>query len=208
MAQELISSNYVGHLCGCWLELLILIPRIFDLGKRAFSQRDEETDELDFPSADDIALFSSLHARILSYCPLPGISPQVSIVGRIFQQAVLLYLFTTLNGLSSAVNGSHDSIIQATVSSALHYLEQIPATARINTSLCWPLAVIASCIDDAGTQDSLRARLKTMSASLGLGNIKQTLNILEHMWQLHPSERSPWAICSIMQEHQLWISFA
>ena len=33
-ARELLTTQYVGNLCGCWLELLLLIPCIFDLGRQ------------------------------------------------------------------------------------------------------------------------------------------------------------------------------
>ncbi|EXJ85260.1 hypothetical protein A1O3_05935 [Capronia epimyces CBS 606.96] len=207
-AQQLIATNYVGQLCGCWLRLLLLIPQIFDLGKRAISDATTGHNEPAFPSADDLALFASLHSDIVQFTPAPGVGREVSVAGRIFQQATLLYLLTAVQGMGSTPNGSHESMVQKALSTVLGYLEQLPATARINTSLCWPLAVIAACTENVGIQSLVRDRLRTMHLTIGLGNIQQTLNIVEHMWRRPRKERSPWTICRIMQEHQIWISFA
>ena len=61
-ARRLATSGYVGHLCGSWLSLLLLIPDIHDLGGRALAV----TPEPSFPTFDDFMTFSSIQNQILA----------------------------------------------------------------------------------------------------------------------------------------------
>lgn len=51
-ARELLRTQQVGNLCGCWLELLLLIPCMSDIG-RQWRMRDAQATA---PTADDIAM--------------------------------------------------------------------------------------------------------------------------------------------------------
>ena len=39
--QALAATGYQGQLCGCWLELISLIPSIFEFGRRARAPKPE-----------------------------------------------------------------------------------------------------------------------------------------------------------------------
>ncbi|RHZ47000.1 uncharacterized protein CDV56_103846 [Aspergillus thermomutatus] len=203
-ARQLLESEYVGNLCGCWLELLLMIPCIFDLGRQWMM----EDGQPNLPTADDIAMFGSLQAQILRWAPYPSVTPEVFMAGRIFQQAMLLYLYTSLGAFSRAEQGIYQGLIDAAITDAMSYLNQLSATARINSGLCWPIAVVGSCLSDMDQQNSLRQRLHTMVNTFGLGNMQRTLLLLEHMWQVPLEDAGPWNICRAMQQHQIWISFA
>ncbi|OJZ84308.1 hypothetical protein ASPFODRAFT_139032 [Aspergillus luchuensis CBS 106.47] len=203
-ARQLLQSEYVGNLCGCWLELLLLIPCIFDLGRQWMMHDGRPA----MPTADDIAMFSSLQVQIMRWTPYASVSPEVFLAGRIFQQAMLLYLYTALGGFSRAENGMYQGLIETAITEAMTYLGQLSGTARINSGLCWPIAVVGSCLTNAEHQDSLRRRLTVMVNTFGLGNMQRTLLILEHMWQMPLDETGPWNICRAMQRNQIWISFA
>lgn len=205
-AQELVRSKYVGHLCGCWLELLLLIPRIFELGRRIRVATDASTSVA--LSADHVIAYSELHHNIVSFIPSAAVPAETSEAGHVYQKAVLLYLLTTMNSNGSSLDGRHGNAVSTAVADAMFHLSQINPTARVNTSLCWPLAVIGSCTEDASTQSMIRGRLHTMLRTITLGNIKVTLDLLEHIWTIPLVLRSPWTICTTMQEHELWISFA
>ncbi|ETN45934.1 uncharacterized protein HMPREF1541_00116 [Cyphellophora europaea CBS 101466] len=207
-AHQLLAEDYIGHLCGCWLQLLLLIPRVFDLGIRAYAP--PVATEPAFPSSDDFVTFSALQANILSFSPAPDSRPDVKVAGLIYQKAVLLYLYTVLDALPRECSGPGpcENLIRVTLREAMELLAKLSPIARINTSLCWPIAVIGAVISDAVEQTILRDRLQTMFANIGLGNIEATTRLLDQMW-LQPKEaRNPWTICKTMQEHQLWISFA
>ncbi|GES59945.1 C6 transcription factor [Aspergillus terreus] len=204
-ARELLQSEYVGNLCGCWLELLLLIPCIFDLGRQWMMQ---DGDEPTMPTADDIAMFGSVQSQILRWSPYAFVTPEVFLAGRIFQQAMLLYLYTALSGFSRSASGMYQGLVDAAITEAMSYLTQLSATVRINSGLCWPIVVVGSCLSDPEQQDTLRQRLTTMVQTFGLGNMQRTLLLLEHMWQKPPEEAGPWNICRAMEQHQIWISFA
>ncbi|KAE8323229.1 fungal-specific transcription factor domain-containing protein [Aspergillus sergii] len=203
-ARQLLESEYVGNLCGCWLELLLMIPCIFDLGRQWMMLDGQPA----MPTADDIAMFGSLQAQIMRWNPFSFVTPEVFLAGRVFQQAMLLYLYTSLGSFSRTEHGMHQGLISTAITEAMSYLNQLSATARINSGLCWPIAVVGSCLYDIEQQEQLRQRLTTMVNTFGLGNMQRTLLLLESMWQMPLDEAGPWNICRAMQQHQIWISFA
>ncbi|KAF9883920.1 hypothetical protein FE257_002663 [Aspergillus nanangensis] len=203
-ARELLQSEYVGNLCGCWMELLLLIPCIFDLGRQWMMHDGQPT----MPTADDIAMFGSLQSQILRWSPYTFVTPEVFLAGRIFQQALLLYLYTALSSFSRSESGMYRGLMDTAITEAMSYLNQLSATARINSGLCWPIAVVGSCLSDPTQRDDLRQRLNTMVSTFGLGNMQRTLLLLEHMWETPLDEAGPWNICRAMEQNQIWISFA
>ncbi len=213
--QALVQSGYTGSLCGCWLELLLSIPVIFDMGHRF---RVGYAEAATASTTDDIVQFAQVHSQIQNWTPPPHISgdSDIALAGRFFQQALLVYLFTALNGLdigsettahiASHPQSLHSRAVRTAVTDGLACLSLIPPTARINTSLCWPIAVVGSCVTRLDQRELLRQRLSTMFEAIGLGNICQTAVLLEHIWTLPAAD--PWHICQVMQDHQIWISFA
>jgi hypothetical protein len=205
-ARQLLNRKYVGNLCGCWLELLLLIPCIFDWSRPWVISGGGEQPAM--PTADDFAMFASLQGQILRWSPFSWVTPEVSLAGRIFQQAMLLYLYTASSCFQRLENGMYQVMVDSATAQAMSYLNQLPATVRINSGLCWPIAVVGSCLSDPLQQDRLRHRLEAMAEAFGLGNMRRTLILLEHMWQMPLGKSGPWTICQAMQEHHIWISFA
>ncbi|OAA64735.1 C6 transcription factor [Niveomyces insectorum RCEF 264] len=216
--RALAQAGYLGSLCGCWLELLLVIPAIFNIGRR-FLSAEAEADPLAQPAtADDFALFAQVHHQIQSWAPDASVRPDVALAGRLFQQAMVVYLYTALNSLTTTTTATtnttnnnegsphHTLVVQTAVAEALSYLAQIPPAARINTSLCWPIAVVGSCAVREEQRSFIRTRLDVMFKAIGLGNISQTAMLLDRVWESPPP--GPWNICRVMQEHQIWISFA
>lgn len=202
-ARELLTLQYVGNLCGCWLELLLLIPVIFDLGRQWMME-----DQVSMPTADDMAMFASIQAQILRWAPFPFVEPEVFMAGLIFQQAMLIYLYTSLGGYKYTRDGMYRGLIQTAVTEAMSYLDQLSPKARINSGMCWPIAVVGSCLETPEQKECFGNRLIVMSNHFGLGNMHRTHQLLEAMWDLPPSEAGPWNICRSMQQKQIWISFA
>ncbi|KAJ5798450.1 uncharacterized protein N7503_007746 [Penicillium pulvis] len=202
-ARELLTLRYVGNLCGCWLELLLLIPVIFDLGRQWMME-----DQVSMPTADDMAMFASIQAQILRWAPFPFVEPEVFMAGLIFQQAMLIYLYTSLGGYKYTRDGMYRGLIQTAVTEAMSYLDQLSPKARINSGMCWPIAVVGSCLETPEQKECFGSRLVVMSNHFGLGNMHRTHQLLEAMWELPPSEAGPWNICRSMQQKQIWISFA
>ncbi|KAL2821196.1 fungal-specific transcription factor domain-containing protein [Aspergillus granulosus] len=206
-ANHLIATQYVGNLCGCWLELLLVIPRIFDLRRQwMLLLHDDEVQPM--LTADDLVLFGCLQTQITQWTPYSSASHEARMAGLIFQQAVLVYLITAPGAPAEVTSGLRQVLIESAVSEALDLFRQLPATARVNSSLCWPIAVIGSCLSDTEQQDELRDRLTVMGKTFGLGNMHRTLLLLERMWEMSPCGAGPWDICRAMQQNQIWISFA
>lgn len=216
LARLLVEKRYIGQLAGCWLELLLLIPQIFHLGQR---MTDPETGERAASNPDDIMTFGFLQSQIMNYFPDPAANPYSRLAGLVWKQGALLYLWSILgnpnapdegtpDSSGNGPGGSHRSFISMAVAEAISVLNQFPATLRINTSLCWPLAVIACCTNDPDVQDILRTRLRTMVDTIGLGNMREMLPLLELVWAQPPEETSPWMLSRVMQENSIWISFA
>ncbi|KAH8895265.1 hypothetical protein GQ53DRAFT_48912 [Thozetella sp. PMI_491] len=223
LARDLATSQYIGNMCGCWLELILLIPSIFDLGRRLMTNQDVPGAG---PTANDFALFASLRTQILAWTPNPMVGEDVMLAGTVYQHAMLVYLHTALHPLSrpipvSNVNTASDpgdnmqqAMIKQATSDALLALARLSPTLRINTSLCWPIAVVGSVVTDVDQKSFLLERLDHMFAAIGLGNIHQTSNLLQRIWASQGeagfdlSESGPWDICRVMSENQIWISFA
>jgi hypothetical protein len=153
-------------------------------------------------------MFGSVQAQIMRWSPYSSVTPEVYLAGRIFQQAMLLYLYTSLGCFSRTENGMHQGLIETAITEGMSYLSQLSATTRINSGLCWPIAIVGSCLSHPEQQDCLRQRLNVMVNTFGLGNMQRTLLLLEHMWQMPIEEAGPWNICRAMQQNQIWISFA
>ncbi|KAL3958094.1 hypothetical protein ACCO45_008672 [Purpureocillium lilacinum] len=153
------------------------------------------------PSTDDIISFGFLQSQILAFFPSPIASPYSHLAGIVFKQGVLLYLWSILGTPQT-------DLMEGAIAEAITALSQFPASVRVNTSLCWPLAVIGCCTADPGVQEILRARLQTMIDTIGLGNMRETLVLLERVWSQPVEETSPWTLYKTMQDQQIWISFA
>ncbi|KAF7554607.1 hypothetical protein G7Z17_g2792 [Cylindrodendrum hubeiense] len=199
----LVEFGYVGQLCGGWLELLLLLPQVFRFGQRL---RDPDTEPV-IPTADEFIVFARLQMQILSFQPLSLLGSDVALCGEIFKQAIHLYLLTALTG-SQDKDGPLNFTVESAIDQAFEHLRQLPSTSRINTSLCWALGVIGSCVADEDRRNELRARLDIMFLMIGLGNIRATSTLLEHIWALPVGEQTPWAIWRVMRDNQVWISFA
>lgn len=208
LATELVAESYVGNLCGTWLNLILLIPPIFDLARRVQTRSGTPGWR---PSADEFMLFAQLQSQVQAWTPNPAVSPDVALAGYVYHKAVTLYLYTALHPLSGDENGIMAVSTQTALAEALSHLAQLDPTVRVNTSLCWPIAVIGSCVVDEGQRTFLRERLGHTFASIGLGNIRQTSVLLQHIWDEEdsaPMRSGPWSVCRVMNEHQIWISFA
>ncbi|KAG7044517.1 c6 transcription factor, partial [Colletotrichum scovillei] len=225
LARDLVATSYIGSMCGCWLDLLLLIPSIFEFARR-LSSHAEDTDWR--PSANDFFIFAQLQRQIQDWKPnLAASSDVVVLAGYIYQKAILLYLYTALYPLPRDDHDLHNEnheyeddssvkMTQAALSEAIASLAQLPPSVQINTSLCWPIAVVGSCVVDQGQRTFLRERLEHTFSAIGLGNIRQTSMLLQHMWEERDGagavggtvDSGPWSICRVMNERQLWNPFA
>ncbi|KAL7623799.1 hypothetical protein AAE478_005352 [Parahypoxylon ruwenzoriense] len=201
-AQRLSESGYTGNLCGCWLKLLLLIPDIVQFNATLQAGRNT-----DFGiSHDAFAKFAKLQADILSWSPYQGASKDQVVSGRIYQQALLLYLYTCLARSTQHGQRIYAGIITAAAQKGMSLLQQLSPGGRPDTTLCWPIAVIGSCITYEVQQEIIRNRLVVMADALSFGNIERILSVLGLLWSSHEDGRDPWALSRIMQEHNFVVA--
>lgn len=201
---SLVAENYVGHMCGCWLSLLMLIPQIVNLKHKM----DSEASESGRLSADCVITFASLQQKIAQYEPPVQVEEEALLSGKLYQQAMLLYLLTTLNIPRHASEGTHRDAIEDAITQAFHHLQGIPLAARISTTLLWPLVVLGSCITENCMRNLIRTRLRSMSETLGFATMRNTWNLLEHIWKEQSIGCGPWELWRAMRDRQIWLLFA
>jgi hypothetical protein len=199
MAEVMAESGYIGSVCGCWLGLLLLIPSIFDLGK-------SRTESWPVLPSEEKAQFDRINLQLTRWKPNPLATPDVALTGSVFQQAMLVYLYTAIMGTSTEPNDTNEEIIRSAISKTLLYLGQINPWAPVNTNLCWPIAVVGSCVSDPDHQQILCARLDHMMQTIGIGNMRRTRELLQYMW--HHQLTGPWGIPQAMRDSGIFISFA
>ncbi|PWY93226.1 hypothetical protein BO94DRAFT_512255 [Aspergillus sclerotioniger CBS 115572] len=203
--QELINIRYIGNLSGCWLALLLLIPRVVDFRRQYITCIASKGE----PSVDLMVMFAELHAELVQWTPDPAATPDVALAGNIYHQAVIVFLLSAVtNGKNRFLSGPLDMTLEKHISQGLEYLAKLPLSARLNTNLCWPITVLGSCLDDPHQQDIIRNRLISNRNLLGFRNIASTASILEHIWTCSEDERGPWKTPCVMDANQLWITFA
>ncbi|VUC24905.1 unnamed protein product [Clonostachys rosea] len=199
-AETLVTKNYIGQLCGAWLEILLLIPRIFQLGQRMRKKP---------VHPETLITFGCYQSQIQAFLPSLSASASAITAGLVFKQAGLLYLWTILsNPLKPSADDTFSDLIRGAVNTAFTQLGHLSATERVNTSLCWPITIIGCCTADPAIRSQLRERLHIMSRTIGLGNMKRTVALLECVWKGESEDISPWTLYKSMQEHQIWISLA
>lgn len=207
-AKVLVAAGYTGNLCGCWLELLLLIPDVFEFRHGWFLNRSEGRPL----KTGDILRFAEIQQRILQWEPKSIVETDVVALGRLYQSALLLYLYTAPSTATGSYQEEMDAecyqrLITTTVTKSMEHLRQLPLEARVNTNMCWPLTILGSCVTDSDHRQQIRARLLAMNRTLGFGNIRQTLALLEEMWNGPTDETGPWNVCVTMQKLDIWISF-
>lgn len=205
-AHELVAGGYMGHLCGCWLELLLLIPRVFDLGQRVLLHDEAATETV--PTVRELVDFVSLHNSITTFSPPKHAPDEILAAGLVYQQTLLIYLWMILTEIDYFGNGRFHSSINQFVLKALFHLDRIPSDGRVGAGLCWPIVVLGSVTQDQQVRDDLHARLVVMSKSVQLGNIQQTIHFLGDIWSNLSHRPSPWTLAKAMCQRGEWISFA
>ncbi|KAF5534468.1 C6 transcription factor [Fusarium mexicanum] len=125
-ARNLVARKYVGQLCGCWLEILILISQIFHLGQvMSLPTADGEIS----PSPDNIVNFAFLQSQVMGFFPDPSVTPYTRLAGLVWKQAALLYLWTVLGKPHQQPEGSFQrALVESAVAEAVALLDQFPAS--------------------------------------------------------------------------------
>ncbi|KAH7140696.1 fungal-specific transcription factor domain-containing protein [Dactylonectria macrodidyma] len=204
-ARNLADEQYLGQLSGCWIELLLVVLQIHQLRQGIMSNLRGKSGPT---FADNIIMFGSLQTQIQCFFPSPSVNQEALLAGLFFKQAVLLYLWTSVDKPPSGESHSMQSmLINHAIQEAISVLDQLPASARVNSSLSWPLTIIGCCARNPEVQDTIRTRLNTMIESIRLGSTRQVLGLLERVWSRPDVPISPWTLHEVIQQHHVTISF-
>lgn len=117
MAESMARCGYVGSVCGCWLDLLLMIPVIFGIGRSRIQQHTTVTfDQTELPLIEH---------QIVHWKPNPAAALDVALAGYVFQQAMLVYLYTAVEEFPAGPNGLYRENIDLAVGRAIQCLGQI-----------------------------------------------------------------------------------
>lgn len=201
-AHVLIRDCYIGSLCGSWLNLLLLIPKITRFILETGSWESLPPNLL----MENFVTFATIQADVLSWTTCENSTSSLKFSGLLYQQAILLLLYTGV--FKSSPSGTNSDLINSTIQRALSCMAEIPATDQTNTLLCWPIAVIGSCARDHSQRELIRQRLEILNGLLSLGNIDDIIEMLDILWSEESEELGPWRIYSTMQSNSMCFSFA
>ncbi|EXJ80882.1 hypothetical protein A1O3_07169 [Capronia epimyces CBS 606.96] len=172
------NRRYPGPLLGCAYELFELIPQVFKLAK----ERADEV-KMGIPlSPQTVAAFEGVLAKILAWTPPADAANDYVRCGRIYHQALLVFLFTSFVEFDNQpVN--LDELVGQAFEVLREELGHLPLGAPIATTLNWPLAVLGSCSKLPEHQDLIRRRLQDLCDRLQIPCFGQILHILEVLWK-------------------------
>ncbi|KAL7791928.1 fungal-specific transcription factor domain-containing protein [Trichoderma ceciliae] len=198
MADDMYVEQYQGKLCGSWLEMLITIQDIFELG---MAMRRETADPSSGYSPNHFVDFGTIQARLFSFKPT-GLRGSVSTEAAIlFRNAAMLYLWTLLESPHvPKPQGSYSKVMRGALYDAVRALKAIPDDSSVNKALCWPMLIVGCCTADEGIKLLISVRLHYTARLYNVGNPLETHSLLQHIWKLPSQERSPWMVWKYIQD--------
>jgi hypothetical protein len=177
------SLNSSGMLVGCAHELFELMPKVSTLNRLARRRHSLSNVVGVAPGLTSVAAEAeepaTIQRQVLAWEPPAGSHPDFATCGKIYQQALLVYLHASLSPSGTA---AADTVRQS-FDSLLKLLSVLPRDAPISATLCWPLAIFGSLAREVEDREVIRGRLEAMWELLGLGNVKTTIEFLDHLWE-------------------------
>lgn len=194
-----------GMFCGAAHELFQLIPQVTIFSRKVV----EEQDATGFASWASINAYVTLRSSITAWCSDTD-NENFDISGKIYQQALLLYLelSMTRSGGAGSLESTAATSVKEAMETATELIECLPLDCDIATTLCWPIAVIGSCATQAKHQCVISQRLKLMHCMLGFNNLESTRQLLDVLWSdKELGVVGPWSIEPQMRKQGAIIAF-
>ncbi|KAK1252611.1 hypothetical protein MKX08_003798 [Trichoderma sp. CBMAI-0020] len=221
IVDRLVVEDYVGNLCGTWLDIMATIPHIFRLGAIMYRRKlgtstfeDASSEFLDFADIEDRLQAS---AQIEAGCKRTHTWQKVALL---FKIAATLYLWSLLDepllhnpdvvpidedaelqyedyeydDPDERRQKLHKVFMKEIIQQADELLPTITLDSDFNLALCWPMLILGCFTKNKGTEEFIEQRLIDIAHQSTVGNCLETLFILRHVWTLPMSERSPWRI--------------
>lgn len=194
-----------GILCGSAHSLFGLIPRVLELQRMIRREIGSEGQ----PSPSSMLALTSMRQQVSDWVSQSS-NPEFTACGKIYQLALLVCLDQAVKNQDISIPYAREYDSSDNIFRDAHILlDALPINASINTTLCWPLAVIASCAETQSQKDFMRDRLAGVYSSAGIGNIRQTLELLDKVWAGDGTEPSgPAGLETGMEKYGGRFSFA
>ncbi|KAL7947720.1 hypothetical protein V8C42DRAFT_363288 [Trichoderma barbatum] len=213
-ANALVCQSYVGKLCGTWFPILVLIQEVFQLGisMRAYADGPSGA-PVPGPSTgytpDHFATFGLLKEKIAT-CQLPEDRGLTNIEATaLFRNAAMLYLWSLVEWPHAPKSsGSYTKLMIETYHDALLQLDRISEICSVNKALCWPLFIVGCFARKRESQARIEARLTNIANRFKVGNARESIFVLKHIWGLPREKRSPWMAHKSIRETKCWRGFS
>ncbi|KAF9894232.1 hypothetical protein FE257_007734 [Aspergillus nanangensis] len=164
------ASSSSGVLCGCAYDLFGMIPHATVLARRIHTERQLQGGISPATQAAREELLGAVRRWQPASAPKDHIT-----AGKIYQLALVALLVSELRSGSPTA-------LQATVDQVVLLLEDLPAESNVTTTLCWPLGILGGFAQTDRAQRVIRAYLSRMTERYGFGNFRQTLGLLDSIW--------------------------
>lgn len=203
-ANDILSHRSAGMLLGCAQGLFQLIPQISRLSKKRLYDEEEfgrcsvETLNEYFQLRDDISQWNA---------PAVGTESSHVICGLLYQQALLVYLETSIRKFELK-SPTSTSFIDNAVDRFVNLLHILPIESPISTTLSWPIVVLGSCARSTCHREVIGTRLAYLSQSLGMGCIRQSHRLLEKIWSIDNPDWDSSRVHAAMKFHNLKMMLA
>lgn len=191
-ADDLLSSltnlndgtSHYGFLFGAAHELFELIPQIAQSAEENESARVSET------GCSTVERY--YEDKIMSWrCSLSSdkngsedseIFRECSLAGQIYQQALLIFLYTMFHGERCPDQSLFDKV-DPCIARSLDYREQVGPMSTLQTKMMWPTLIVGSCMRDKADRD----KLLTLQSELylSMAPLTRSAELLVYVWEDH-----------------------
>lgn len=203
-SNDVLTHRGSGMLYGCAQSLFQLIPQISELSRRRMQ------DEQDYGrcSVENLNTYFRLRDMIEQHAlPLENVEASFAVCSLLYQQAILVYLETSIRKFE-LISPGHSSFIENALNKFINLLNSLPVASPICTTLCWPIMVLGSWATSTYHCTAIRQRLEAMSEFLGMGCVRQCQRLLEIIWAYDSIYADSSGIQMVMNSNNLKISFS
>lgn len=185
---------------GCVHELFQLIPRVSILARQLAMET-----QLGVVSDCVLSEYMALRAIVSSW--QPDSDDEIhSLCGRLYQQALLVYLASSAQIQGEAAPAGYSEEVQDAFETFIPFLESVPPEASISTTLCWPLAIFGSCAQTDEHRAAIAHRLDVLSDVYSAPSVRDTKSLLEKLW-CGPHMANPSCLERVMKEEDMAVLF-
>ncbi|KAL6871589.1 hypothetical protein HDV57DRAFT_316556 [Trichoderma longibrachiatum] len=198
--DDMVEAKYIGKLCGSWLQIMVVVQSIFELGMRMRPFADDASDDpTGGPSTgympNHFVTFGQIQERLFRFKPNKDPLCENVEAATFFRDATMLYLWSLLEWPhASTPPGSYSNYMESSYKDALLQLSRISEIASINKALCWPLLIVGCFAKTAKVKGIITSRLLSIAGRFKVGNALETLFLLQHVWSLPFARRNPWMV--------------